>query len=324
MRIDNFALTMHQSCPAKFNLRMIHGWTVRHRSAALGFGGALHHGLAAWYRTTDPRQALEAIEGKWDPSIPPNDYRTLNKCLEVMADYIKQYRSESFKIVGKLVGNPIIEQTFTLELGMYLPCHLSYLPKIDADGVVWEDSGPARRKCFEDKLVDPEVAKCLCGRDREPIEYGGIFDGLVEATGHVYILEHKSTSQLGQYYFEQFKPNNQVAGYIWAAATMTSLRVAGAIINAIGVYKTSATKFERGVTARNEFEIAEWKQNVYHSCIEIKQHQLSGFWPMRTPSCTMYGACEFLPVHSVNNPVHRLKRLEQDYIKDPWNYEERD
>lgn len=326
MKIDNFALTMNQACPAKFDLRMNQGWTVRHRSAALGFGGAIHAGLAEWYRTGDPGAALTSIESAWDSSVPAHDYRTLNKCLEVMAGYIKHYPHDTFKVVGQATGNPIIERTFTLETGLYLPCSLSFLPtrmvKVDDVFVLEPDADPVRRKCTAPSENVDEV--CGCGRAKEPLEYGGIFDGLVEASGHVYILEHKSTSQLGSYYFNQFKPNNQVTGYIWAASKMTSMKVAGAIINAIGVYKASPTKFERHITARNDFEIAEWLGNVYYECVAICRQRADNHWPLRTPSCTQYGACEFLDVHSINDPKHRLKRLEQDYIKDPWNYEERD
>lgn len=324
MKIDNFALTMHQSCPAKYDLRMRQGWASRNRSAALGFGSTLHHGLAEWYKTGNAEAALKIIEEKWDNSVPPHDYRNLGKALDVMVDYIKRYRVESFEVVGKAQGAPIIERTFTLPMGLYLPCRLSFLPGIDEAGNEQVDRFPERRACVADQHADAEMPVCHCGLEREPIEYGGIFDGLVLASGHVYILEHKSTSQLGSYYFDQFKPNNQVSGYIWAASLMSNMRVAGAIINAIGVYKASATKFERQVTARNDFEISEWRMNVYYECINIKQNELQGFWPMRTPSCSMYAGCEFMPVHTVNDPHHRRKRLEQDYIKEPWNYEERE
>lgn len=308
MKVDNFALTMHQACPRRYYHRMVQGYTIRRRSAALGFGGALHAGLAEWYKHThlsnEERLALahKAIEANWDPSVPSEDYRTLSKCLDVMTEYARYYPEETFDVVGA-PDRPIVEVTFTLETGMYLPC-------VDCEGP--DESGPFDAHCS------------LCGVLKEPIQYGGIFDGLTRFGDKVYILEHKSTSQLGAYYFNQFKPNNQVTGYIWAATQLSGMEVAGAILNAIGVYKVGKTKFERSVSTRNAGDIDEWKMNVYDTCVEIAHHTRLGRYPQRTPSCTQYGLCEFHQVCTLTQLEHRQKRLDQDYVKSDWDYTRRD
>lgn len=280
MKIDNFALTMFQSCPAKYDLRMRQGWTARRRSAALGFGGALHEGLAAWYRTHDKVKALEAIHNFWPANVPTDDYRNKAKCVEVMIEYLRHYPSEMWNVVG-FPDNPMIECTFTLDTGLTL-------------------------------------------EDGEPIEYGGIFDGLIEMNGVVYVLEHKSTSQLGATYFNQFKPNNQVTGYVWAAQHLSGGRVGGALINAIGVYKSSPTKFERTITSRSSEEIDEWLKNVRNTCQMIRDCEKRGVWPLHTPSCVQYGLCEFHSVHSLSSAKTRERLLEQDYVREPWSFEQRD
>lgn len=302
MKIDNFALTMFQSCPAKYFIRMKQGWTTRRKSAALGFGGALHEGLAVWYRTGDRVGALKAIDAAWPENLPVEDWRTKEKCLQVMIDYMKTYPQESFKIVG-FPEVPIVERTFTLETGMYLQCqHCQFLN--------------------EDGIHEPICHNC--GEPRELIEYGGIFDGLVEFSGARYVLEHKTTSQLGDYYFNQFKPNNQVSGYVWASELLGGERVGGAIINAIGIYKASATKFKRDITTRSKDDIRRWLLNVHATCQQIKDCELRGYWPLFTQSCTMYGKCEFHDVHVLSNEVEQEKLLEQQYINQPWSYETRD
>ena len=280
MIIDNYALSNFQSCPAKYDLRMRQRWTARRKGAALGFGGALHHGLAEWYKTGQIKRALLAIDEKWPAESPEDDYRTKAKCLEVMLDYVKKYPAENFKVIGA-PDSPMIEQTFTLPTG-------------------------------------------LCLDDGESIEYGGIFDGLIEFAGAVYVLEHKSTSQLGPYYFEQFKPNNQVTGYIWASGKLTNLRVGGAFINAIGVYKASATRFERQVTNRSEEDIATWLHNLREWCQLIRNCETKGFWPLNTQSCTMYGRCEYHSVHTLSSQREQELRLENDYVKEAWSFEDRD
>lgn len=301
MKIDNFALSMHQSCPAKYQLRMKEGWTSRRRSGALGFGSALHIGLAAWYRTGDPGKSLQAINEAWPDNMPIDDWRTKEKCLVTMAEYIKMYPSETFKIVG-MPENPVIEIPFTLDMGFYLPC-----------------------LCGDESKNVPEDAECKsCGANREPLEYGGIYDMLVDFSGQLFVVDHKSTSVLGPSYFNQFNPNNQMTGYIWAATQLSGMKVTGAIINAIGVMKTGKTKFEREITSRSPEAIEEWKRNVYVEACNIREHERLGFFPMRTQACTMYGLCEYHGVHTLQHAAERVKRLEADYVRETWDYEMRD
>lgn len=278
LKVDNFALTNFQTCPAKYDLRIRQGWTTRRRSSALGFGGAFHEGIAAWYKTRDLAAALTAIATKWDDTVSVDDYRTKEKCIQVMIDYVKHYPQESFSVVGA-PEHPMIEVPFCLDTGL------------------------------------------VCD-DGEPIEYGGIFDGLVDFNGQLWVFEHKTTSQLGSYYFDQFKPNNQVTGYIWAAEKLSGRKVSGAIINAIGAYKTGATKFERGMTARHAQDLIEWAENVRVVCNQIKRAEKEGF-SMSTAACTLYGKCEYHSVHVLSHPLERQKRLEQDYLIDAWDFEKR-
>jgi hypothetical protein len=123
MRIDNFALTMFQTCPAKYFLRMKEDWTSRRKSAALGAGGALHEGLAEWYKTGEIVKALLAIDEAWPNNLPVDDWRTKEKALRTMQSYVRNYPKESFKVVG-YPELPMIENTFTLDTGMYLRCRM--------------------------------------------------------------------------------------------------------------------------------------------------------------------------------------------------------
>jgi len=279
VKVDNFALTNFQTCPAKYDLRIRQGITTRRRSSALAFGGGFHEGLATWYKTGDLAAALTAIATKWDDTVSADDYRTKEKAVQVMIDYVKHYPAENFKVVGIEDGAPMIEVPFVLDTGM---------------------------------VTD----------DGEPIEYGGIFDGLVDFNGQLWVLEHKTTSQLGSYYFDQFKPNNQVTGYIWAAEQLSGRKVHGAIINAIGVYKTGTTKFERGMTARHPQDLVEWLENIRLVCNQIKRAEKEGF-SQSTNACTLYGKCEYHSIHVLSHPSEREKRIESDYIREAWDFEHR-
>jgi len=304
MKVDNFALTMFQACPIKYKLRIQDHWTSRRKSSALGFGGALHEGLAAWYRTGEQTKALSAIGDSWPENLPIDDWRTKEKCLKTMMEYMKTYPVETFQVIGRDTEDPMVECTFTLSTGLYLAC----------------ESPGCNQPLYS--LTNPLCS--VCGEPREEIEYGGIFDTLVEFNNNIYVLEHKTTSRLGSYYFNQFKPNNQVTGYIWGGGLMSGQRVGGAIINAIGLYKSSATKFERQITSRSHEEISEWLIHIHSTCQQIRDCERRNYWPMYTGSCTMYGQCEYHSVHVLGTENERSKRLSTDFIQEAWEYENRE
>lgn len=294
---------MFQTCPAKFDLRILNEWTGRRKSAALGFGGALHQGLKVWYRGGGRAAAITSIAEVWPQGLPTDDWRTKEKCMSVMLEYMKEYPVETFKILGA-PESPMVEQTFTLPTGKYLDCIIC--------------GGQS----------DPDnPGFCSAPHPLEEIEYGGIFDGGVEFTNN-FVFEHKTTTMMGKpphsWFFQQFKPNNQVTGYIWALGQLTGQRVGGAIINAIGLYKSSATRFAREITTRSDEDIESWLDNVRATCQMIKDCERRGHWPKHTGSCTMYGKCEFHDVHVLGAVKEQEKFLEQQYIKQPWDYEHRD
>lgn len=260
----------------------------------------MHEGLATWYRTHSKTQTLKAIIGAWPANLPIDDWRTREKCASVMIDYMNHYQEEDFEVVGIQDSQPMVEVAFTIDTGMFLSCA--------ACGMEW----------------DGRTDTCTqCGEPLERIEYGGILDTLVGTGGQLYVLEHKTTSKWTSYYFDQFKPNNQVTGYIWAGGKLSDQPIGGAIINAIGIYKSSVTKFDRQITTRSPENIEEWLANVRQTCEMIRRCEQIEHWPMFTPSCTMYGKCEYHEVHRQQTPMIGLKLLDQDYVRDKWDYEQR-
>ena len=300
MKVDNTALETADTCPLKYKLRHIDGYVPLRRRPALSFGGAVHEGLAEWYRTGDVGATLKKLVDVWPEVMPTEDFRTKEYAAKCLIEHAKAYPKEIFTILQGASG-PIVEQTFTIDTGMFLEC-----------------------PCGGQNVYDGKCAECET--PLEPIEYGGVIDLGVDFNGMLYVVDHKTTSVLGNgdYFFMQFKPDSQMTGYIWGLSKLTNRRVGGAIINAIGVYKSGEVKLKRGITSRNQFEIDEWLRGVRDKCNEIKRRERSGVWPMRTKSCTMYGQCDFHSVHVLGDDVSRAKRLEQDYVVSKWNYETRD
>lgn len=308
MRIDNTAHQLFLTCPAKFNLRMIQNWAPKKVSSALNAGKVLHSGLEEWYRSGNLVTSLQACRDAWPAGIISDDFRNLEKVLSTLVSYTRKYDAEPWKIVGAAEGDPQVECSFTVPTGFYL----NHCEACGFDNSGLEGWNGTQSQCAN------------CGADLEPIEYGGIFDLLVEWAGTIYVVDHKTTTQFGQYYHTQWKPNNQITGYVWGAQQMSGRRVGGAVINVIAWYKASATKFDRHITTRDPADITAWLENVRQVANLIHRAKILNEFPMNTGSCTMYGKCEYHRVHEMSDERQQRGMLQMYYEQRPWDFERRD
>lgn len=317
MKIDNTALKLFQACPLKYKTRMVDHWTSRYKSGALGYGGAVHEGLKAWYQgELDGLTVLQRVEAaqaaidiSWPADHPIDDYRTKSKAMELMAKYIQEYTLESFKVL-------MVEVPFSYEIGRYiLHCY-----------ECGRESVPLQ---YEDRTI-VHTNKCsFCKSPLEPIEYGGIFDTLVQygsgSMSTIYILEHKTTSQLGGLYFHQYHLDNQITGYTFGAQGATGKLVGGAIVNALCTTSSGKISFKREIIGRTAADLERWRDDVAATCNEIKRCERNGHWRITSDHCmNKYGLCEYQSVHVLSNPDEQRRRLEVDYIREEWDFERRD
>ncbi len=303
MILDNTALSTFLTCPAKYDLRMMQNWAPKKVSSALNAGKVLHRGLEEWYRTGNLVQSLQACKDEWPAGLISDDFRTLEKVLSTLVEYTKRWSSEPWTILE-------VEQSFTQPTGL------------------WLNLCPNCRRDCSDVLRDMnegETPTCYaCDTPLEPIEYGGIFDLLVEWSGKLYVLDHKTTTQFGSYYNYQWRPNNQITGYVWGAQQLSGRPVDGAIINITAWYKSSATKFDRHITNREPVDVAHWLENLRRVANIIHRARLLGEFPQNTSACTLYGLCEFHKVHERADPQQQAGMLSMYYEQRPWDHERRD
>lgn len=313
MKVDNTMLLGYQKCPLYYRERHELHWASRYASGALGHGGAIHEGLKAWYQhmkdgsptTIGAQAALEAINDAWPENHPIDDFRTKERAMRLMVEYIKKYPSESFTILE-------VEVPFCFELGR---------------AILW---------CQNCQFENPPLAGGLprehcsgCGAALEPIEYGGIFDCLTAfgpASQSVnYVLEHKTTRELGGQYFVQWEIHNQVTGYSWGASQVSGKLIGGANVNVLCLTQGGNMKFDRRMIGVSQSQIEEWKNDVAFTCNNIARSQRLGIWPKHTDSCvSKFGTCLYHSVHLLGDPEDRRRRFETDYIKSEWDFERRD
>lgn len=83
-------------------------------------------------------------------------------------------------------------------------------------------------------------------------------DEIVSWLGHPWLLETKTTSQLGAMFFKKFRLDSQISLYIYAAGVSLQIRPMGAVINAIKKSrKLDRAEFAREPVTRTASQIEE-------------------------------------------------------------------
>ena len=166
------------------------------------------------------------------------------------------------------------------------------------------------------KIIDTEVGFTV------PIgEYlfSGRLDGLAEWDNQLYVIEHKTTIQLGPSYFKQFEMSMQIDGYIYATEQITGKRCAGVIINAMQP-KTKTKKMEdhyaRDPITRTEFERKEFLREIPLLIKDILEKEKSGIFTRTKRSCFSYNyQCPFWDLCKYGEDDRILKR---DFKVEKW------
>lgn len=312
---------------------------------ALNFGSAIH--LASEYRynryasrAVDELQYYEDI-GKILTSHfelhPPagDDWRNLNWAMSLMRKYNARYEVEEFSLLkyddpikcpycegegfNLFVKHDLIEEP-TEKICLWcqgtglrtLMVEMSFaLPLYTWKGVL-DDGSNARDSKYETEI---------------PIIYSGKIDLPLSIDGNLYVMDHKTTSMLGDWFWTEQRMSSQQRGYCWAFQTLTSMPVHGYIVNGIRTkeppqYVTKGTTHKGKSRSPTEWwkesfnrerfilkpgELDEWKANTIDLVEEFFWHYQRDYMPMKTKWCNSYGRCPYYD-------VCRLPADERDFM----------
>lgn len=243
----------------------------------LAYGSAIHKALEV-YHASDKPDMDEVIQAGTDEAIAENlpaiadEKRNMESLVSTLWSYNADYvsRSDKFKVVT-LDNKLLIEQGFSLPLGEF---NIEPVPTLDIPGLI-------------------------------QIYWQGKIDMVVidQATNELWIVDHKTTSVMGEKYVDGMLRSNQMLGYSWATEELTKvfdMKVAGVIINAIAVRK-SGTEFRRWRIPYPQWQLDEWHGEVVDGCYELLEklvRYLSGeaAIPNRESCVGKYGRCQFFDV----------------------------
>jgi hypothetical protein len=260
--IDSSMLGTLKSCHQKFNKSYIQEWKPRglsvHLHAGKAYASALEETRIAFYERGESAESAVASG--------------LGKLISTYGDF--ECPSDSAKSLERMLGAfEFYWENYPLGQNNSYPITL-----------------PSGRRGVEFTFAHP--LPILHPQTGDPLLYSGAMDAIYHHAGDIYIIDEKTTTQLGATWTRQWDLRAQFTGYAWGCRE-AGIRVAGAIVRGVSILKTKYDTAE-AITYRPNWQINRWYEEMLilvNRAIECwKQDE----WLHDLDSaCAEYGGCQF-------------------------------
>ena len=138
----------------------------------------------------------------------------------------------------------------------------------------------------------------------------GHLDRVAELEGSLFVIDHKTTTTTpGQYFFDNFSPNNQMTLYALAAQIVVNSPIKGVIVEAAQILLEKPNQFSRGFALRTQANLSEWIADLSSWLNLAESFATSGHWPMNDTACDKFGGCRFRDICKRSPEVRHLASL---------------
>lgn len=290
--LDSTKLQCYCACPRQFFYEYVLGWRREYTSNHLIFGRAWHEALEHLYKT------------KFAPEEVPNAYE------KFLADYraeLPESTDSWFK--GKTPDNALLALVeYTKE---------------------WANDA------YEIEVLDTEVGGKVGigqgpqGQERDitvKLDLVGVKNGQIMA------LEHKTGSQAGETWANQWKLSIQIGAYLHALMACYPCDGYNPIIWVNGTFfYVKGRKFLRVPMQRSGAAMLNWLQTVHHLYDAIErdfahlaqcgvEDPVMGAFPMHPTACTSYAGCQYHDLCTcVANPLQYVGEPITGYTEYWWD-----
>ncbi len=290
---DNSGLESYMTCPRKNEYEHWRRRTLAEERDSTNFGSAIHLVLDYRYAKhgTDLSDPIDLALCETNQSrllqkyfelhpCSEGDWRNLNWAMDVCKHYNERWTVEPFNLMER-DGKPLVELPFAIVFLAYNPI-----------------AGTTRRIDSLAELLPGEIPIIYCGKIDLPTSWD---DSII-------ITDHKTTSQLGDRFWDGYRMSPQQIGYCWAWFKCTGQMPMGFCVNAIrsksmpdkpkgGIAAWWEENFLRSKEYIDETHFEEWEVNTQEIIDEILWHQRRGYFPQKKESCSgKYGKCQFYNV----------------------------
>lgn len=339
------------TCPRAAQYYKLNARVADRGTTAMTFGQHLHSALSLYYRLQEYNLDHDTIMSRVSTLLEQefatyptdqDDWRNLNWAMETFQQLVNKYRHEEFQVVrykeprsctkcngmGKAEtithpDNPVQAETHCLWCNG--TGHTTIMSEI-----------PFAVKLYDHTLEEYNMMGVA--RTTIPIYYHGFIDLLISRNGLLYVMDFKSTSQLGQSYWDDKKAIAQPKGYSWALGQLLGVKVHGYLIRAIRTIPPPKYVAEGRPNTKGEFrkisdwwdeslsqqsfelgpgELDEWKENSIALVKQFFYHYSQHYYPQNKSLCSgKYGKCQYFEVCSTFPSSDREILLNSAEFKD--------
>jgi hypothetical protein len=280
---DNTMLADTSDCEQKANIRFLHHLRPNTSNVNLHAGKVFAKGIDTVRRTFyGPPTPLDAkAEGakemirEWGEFDSGDSVKSLPNMLGALESYLVQY-------------NPATD----------------HIKPLIINGV------PATEFSFAHPL---EVLHPITN---EPLIYCGRFDMLGVLNNEVlFVVDEKTTKQLGPTWPKQWTLRSQFMGYTWGARKFGH-DVKGAIVRGVSILKKSYGHAE-AIVYFDQWMLDRWYEQVHYKLERLKQSWKMGLYQHSfSLTCTAYGGCPYMMLCESPNPD---QWVDPYYVVEKWD-----
>lgn len=317
---DSTSLGALKRCPRLYQLSIIEGWRAKNTSFHLEFGIFYTEALESYEKWREVQKVSH------DEALHEVVYETLNKtwfegdliCINGH-DRCDGGAFEGCPYCEREPGHPWTTDDSNKNRYTLLRSIIWKLDEFQndpAETVVAEDGTPLVERSFSFELDwGPEGAQVI-----QPYLLCGHLDRVVSFIDQIFVSDNKTTkSTVGDYYFDQYEPNNQMSLYTLAGKIVFSAPISGVMIDAAQI-AVGFTRFARGLTYRTQAQLDEWVHDLRYWLRQAEGYATDGYWPMNDTACFN---CEFNRHGAkicAKDPSVRQSFLESHFTQEePWN-----
>lgn len=307
VKINSSSLGTIQECKRKAKYQLFEKWKSENEAPATVFGSAIHAGLEVFYSGDPTKRKV--------PKLEDMELMSYGHNLEKEKDDLLLQATRAFiKKADPLKALPETDKR-SIQNGVWILWN--YFKSFVDDGYVAyvDEIGPFVERRFEFVLYEDEHLI---------IVYFGTIDLVVQNinTKELIVADHKTSSVVGNDFYNRLKPNHQYTGYLLGAREAFKLDTNQFLVNCLQVKEKpktargSAPHFPRQITTRDDGDFAEFKEAVVQAVREYLYAKETNSWPIgHVNTCAMYGACSYLAVCSAPNAL-RENILKSKFIQE--------
>jgi len=295
--INSSSLDLLMTCMRKSYYTLVRKLSSNTNSPALLYGSAIHKALETYYEGAPEDRKISKTCVKNFELMSFGNSNTHEDCLVCSS-------VEAFCTYASALVDMDEFDKRSLPTGVWTLEHYFRRYLEDPFIVYRDEHGP---------MIERGFTHMISETNDYVINLFGTIDVILQnsITGQLLVADHKTTSVLGNDFYNRLKPNHQYTGYIIGAQNELNIDTDLFMVNGIQVKGKPKTdrgtipNYVRQITARTEQDFDELRTTLKYYVEQYLSCKTSGFWPIGpVNSCASYGGCPYLDVCSVPPNLH--------------------